>query len=234
MDVRGRAGYEESPFAAARRVLSWPACLNVRDLGGFRTEAGVSFPMRAFVRMDNPCRLTDTGTQALLSYGIRTLIDLRATYELAIDPPIFASLDPRAVLVEYVHRPFFEQDEWHSSPAAAQTLTAGMYIDMLESFKSRVGAIFHALADAPFGGVAFHCHSGKDRTGLISALVLRLAGVSASDVVEDYALSSDFLRDESAHWIEHGPGERAEREREIQKHLSRREVMDEVLRHLTD
>jgi protein-tyrosine phosphatase len=184
--------------------------------------------------MDNPCRLTDAGIRALLAHGIRTLIDLRASYELAIDPPLFAHPGPHADSVLYLHRPFFEQEEWDASPAATEERTAQMYIYMLESFRHRAGAIMQAMVDAPPGGVAFHCHSGKDRTGLIAALLLALAGVPAGEISADYALSSEFLQVESAWWIEHGPGERQDREREIQQHASRRGVMENVLHSLTD
>lgn len=50
-----------------------------------------------------------------------------------------------------------------------------------------------AIADAPIGGVVIHCHAGKDRTGLITALALSIAGVEPSVIAEDYAATDVHL-----------------------------------------
>jgi protein-tyrosine phosphatase len=55
-----------------------------------------------------------------------------------------------------------------------------------------------AIADAPVGGVVIHCHAGKDRTGLITALALGIAGVEASVIAEDYAATDVFLAEHYA------------------------------------
>ena len=64
---------------------------------------------------------------------------------------------------------------------------------MLDRFQKNIGEILTAAADAPAGAVAFHCHSGKDRTGLIAALTLELVGVADTDIAADYALSDRYL-----------------------------------------
>jgi protein tyrosine/serine phosphatase len=69
-----------------------------------------------------------------------------------------------------------------------------MYEVMLERFKPQIAAILQAIADAPAGGVVVHCHAGKDRTGLVVALSLDLAGVSVEAIAEDYALSDQYLQ----------------------------------------
>lgn len=51
------------------RTLHWPACYNVRDLGGLPTAAGCVTRWRVIIRLDIPARLTDAGQQALLDYG---------------------------------------------------------------------------------------------------------------------------------------------------------------------
>ncbi|MFV7878499.1 tyrosine-protein phosphatase, partial [Enterococcus faecium] len=62
-----------------------------------------------------------------------------------------------------------------------------LYIEALERRGAAIVAVLEALAEAPDGTVLFHCTAGKDRTGLIAALVLALAGVDAETIVDDYA-----------------------------------------------
>jgi protein-tyrosine phosphatase len=86
-----------------------------------------------------------------------------------------------------------------------------------------------AIAGAPEGGVLVHCAAGKDRTGLISALLLGLVGVPAVTIAADYALTAELLRPRDQEWLEHGPGERAEREALAARFAPTTEVMLEVL-----
>ena len=76
------------------RLLPWEGCLNVRDLGGCVTRDGRETRWRAVIRADTLCRLSATGVQALLDYGIRTIIDLRSADERATDPNPFAAPHP--------------------------------------------------------------------------------------------------------------------------------------------
>jgi protein tyrosine/serine phosphatase len=69
-----------------------------------------------------------------------------------------------------------------------------MYNVMLERFSSQIVAIMQAVATAVPGSVLIHCHAGKDRTGLVIALLLALAGVPGQAIAEDYAASHLYLR----------------------------------------
>ena len=68
------------------RQLVWDACFNVRDIGGYRLRSGGCTRWGRFVRADNLCRLTLTGRAALVNYGVRTVIDLRAP--VSSSPPL--------------------------------------------------------------------------------------------------------------------------------------------------
>jgi protein-tyrosine phosphatase len=82
--------------------------------------------------------------------------------------------------------------------------------------------------------VLIHCAAGKDRTGLISALLLGLVGVPAETIAADYAMTAELLRPRDEEWLENGPGERAEREVMLAWFTPTAEVMLEVLEQLDE
>ena len=188
------------------RDLVWDGCLNVRDLGGLPTEDGGETQFGAIVRADSVRQLSAGGWQALVDHGIRTVVDLRGHDELEEDPP--AELP-----VEVVHVPFLEGDaaEWRAisaeldaAVAAAPdvpTATRDVYLIFLERFRANVAAAVRAVANAPTGGVVIHCAGGKDRTGLLSAFLLHLAGVDDDDIAADYAVSEERLRSRHEGWF---------------------------------
>jgi protein-tyrosine phosphatase len=189
------------------RDLVWDGCLNVRELGGLPTQDGGETRLGAVVRADSVGLLSDNGWRALVNHGIRTVIDLRGEYERAEDPP-------REVPVEVVHVPFLEasEAEWEeigkeleaaveAAPDVA-TATRDVYLIFLERFRSNVAAAVKAVANAPAGGIVIHCAGGKDRTGLLSAFLLHLAGVGSDEIAADYSLSEERLRPRHEAWFE--------------------------------
>ena len=200
------------------QLLAWDGCLNVRDLGGFPTTAGASTRHRRVVRADSVRQLSDEGWRALVAYGIRTVVDLRLPSERDADPP--AELP-----VEVVHAPFLQEHEPHEwaeidaiGAAAGDdhvAATRDVYLALLERNRPGVAAAVDAVASAPAGGVLVHCHAGKDRTGLVSAFLLDLAGVERRLIADDYALTGVLLADVLSEWVEEAPdaAERARRRR---------------------
>ena len=94
----------------------------------------------------------------------------------------------------------------------AATATRDVYLIFLESFKHNVAAAIRAVAQAPEGGVVVHCMGGKDRTGLITAFLLHIAGVDTEQIAADYALSEERLKPRHEEWFANAETE-AERER---------------------
>jgi len=189
------------------RDLVWDGCLNVRDLGGLDTANGGRTRYGAVVRADDVHQLSDEGWRALVAHGIRTVLDLRGDHEREDDPP--AELP-----VEVVHVPFMEasEAEWEeiaeeieaaavAAPDVASS-TRDVYLIFLERFKANVAAAVRALAQAPEGGIVIHCVGGKDRTGLLVAFLLHLAGVDDREVAADYALSEERLLSRHQGWFE--------------------------------
>ena len=189
-----------------QRELGWEGILNARDLGGHRTEDGAETRYGSIVRADSVRRLTDAGWAALLDYGIRTVVDLRGDHEMDEDAP--AHID-----VVVVHVPFMEANDrefeeiQHEVETAAEaapdvaTATRDVYLIFLEHFKKNVAAGIRAVAQAPTGGVVVHCAGGKDRTGLLTAFLLHLAGVDVEQIAADYALSEERLKPRHEEWF---------------------------------
>lgn len=173
--------------------LLWDACYNVRDLGGLPTTDGRRTRSHALIRSDILARLTSTGKQALLDYGVATVIDLRWPDEVAGEPSAFALGTPqpgepvyRILPVENRNSPDIEQIDSAPSQTEKYTLT-------LDFCRPELAAIVGAVAAAPAGGVLLHCHAGKDRTGIVAALLLGLVGVPDGVIAADYAASEAQL-----------------------------------------
>jgi protein-tyrosine phosphatase len=207
------------------RKLAWDGCLNVRDLGGHVTEGGGRTRHGAVVRADSVRSLTDAGWESLVAHGVRRIVDLRLDRERAEDAP-------REVPVEVVHVQVVDE----SVPGAAELLeststTEDFYLAALELFHERWARAVAAVGDAPEGGVVVHCHGGKDRTGIVVALLLRLVGVSVDDVATDYGETTANLAALNAEWIA-GAEDEDERERRILFSRSEPETMEAVVREL--
>ncbi|HET7556132.1 MAG TPA: tyrosine-protein phosphatase, partial [Gaiellaceae bacterium] len=80
--------------------------------------------------------------------------------------------------------------------------TRDAYLIFLEHFRANVAAAFAAVADAPDGAVVIHCVGGKDRTGLLCAFLLQLAGVPDDEIADDYALSEERLLPRHQGWLD--------------------------------
>jgi len=196
-----------------KRDLDWDGCLNVRDLGGHPTGDGGATRFGSIVRADSIRQLTDEGWNDAVDYGVRTVVDLRDDTERETDPP-------RELPVDVVHVPFFDQEpkvfeEVEAAATAAPdyaTATRDVYLVFLEHFRANVAKAFSAVARAPDGTVVIHCVGGKDRTGLLTAFVLDVAGVGDDEIAADYELSEQRLQPRHDRWLEEAETE-AERER---------------------
>jgi protein-tyrosine phosphatase len=211
------------------RRLAWEGVLNARDLGGYRTSDGRETRWGAVVRSDSLAALTPAGRDALVDYGVRAMVDLRLPDEVAERPNPFAEPDTHGI--GYTNVSFIDPA---ATPPEDVTTLADDYKAMLDRFQPAVAAVMAAIADAPEGGVLVHCAAGKDRTGLVSALLLGLVGVAPETIAADYALTAECLRPRDEEWLENGPGDRAEREELLMRFAPTAGVLLEVLDHLND
>jgi protein-tyrosine phosphatase len=183
------------------RPLAWDACYNVRDLGGYPTMSGRRIRPQALVRADNLNRLSSAGQAALRAYGVRTIIDLRLDHEVERDPNPFAASQGPAGEPRYLRLPLLDPE----TDAALDAVESPreQYILIVERNKERVAAVVKAVAASlEAGGVLVHCHGGKDRTGIVVALLLSLVGAPRGTIVDDYALTEARLEAPNRIWLE--------------------------------
>lgn len=214
------------------RHLDLPACFNVRDLGGYQTADGRPTRWRAVLRGDNLCWLTPDSAAALVGYGVRTVIDLRHPTEVAAAPHPFAARRAAGDPV-YLNLTLSEPGDRDLRRRLDEARTnAEAYRLILDRGLHRIAAILRAMAEAPDGGILFHCNAGKDRAGLIAALLLRLVGVPPQTVAHDYALSESRLRPYYASVIKKVPDDADGLARLAERLASRPETMLAMLAHL--
>lgn len=167
---------------------------NMRDLGGYINAQGAPVPWRQFLRSDSLHNLDEGEPQRLHFEGLRMVIDLRTAREVRDAPSKLEGMRG----VEWVNLPLFDA----LSPAALAEVDVpdghpllAMYITAIETRGDAVAAILARMAQLREGAVAFNCTAGKDRTGVIAALLLGLAGVSHTDTVADYAMTAEMIPD---------------------------------------
>lgn len=168
---------------------SLPGLYNLRDAGGYRTIDRRVVRRRRIWRSDSPHSLDSSGQAALRALGIRTLIDLRTTVETTRQP---LRLAPDSGL-RYRHRPLFE--DWrallHEGEAGPDLIRYNELL--LDRCQPALRAVFEEIAAPETGAVLIYCTAGKDRTGLVIALLLALAGVPTATITADYAASYHYL-----------------------------------------
>jgi protein-tyrosine phosphatase len=168
------------------RHLAWEGCWNARDLGGLRLRDGGQTRWRTTVRMDSPQRLTAKAWQEIWDYGIRTVIDLRNSEEIRPDSRP-DGITTRQVPLDKEKDPDFVLER-------GLDCTPLHYPAFLERFPDRVADVFRAIAAAEPGGIVYHCAAGRDRTGVITLVLLALAGVEPEDIAADNMLSGPRLK----------------------------------------
>lgn len=158
---------------------------NMRDLGGFPGLNGRMVKTEMLYRASSLHRLDDE--QAWGDFDAKCVIDLRYDRERDAFPlPAF--------ITDYLHAPILP-DHWKSDEEArklpADQYLVAVYHEMLELGGDAVRTILDALAFGDTYPAVFFCMAGKDRTGVVAAIVLDLLGVSESDIADDFALSGD-------------------------------------------
>jgi protein-tyrosine phosphatase len=168
-------------------VLTAPGTFNLRDVGGYPAQDGV-VRWGVLFRSGGLQRLDDAGRAALLALGLRTVVDLREQQELDRDPDALGGTG----LTE-VHVPVYRGAAGSVATLPAVPTLEQLYLLMLEDCAPGLVAAVRELARPEVLPGLVHCAAGKDRTGLVVALVLSALGVPDDVVAEDYGLTSQHL-----------------------------------------
>lgn len=170
-------GYKRLPLSCA---------YNVRDIGGYPVRNGGMTKWGTFLRSERLDHVTESDTSFLYRYGIRTVIDLRLRSEF------------EKTNIKYISDIFSSNGIMHISIPFIDTydnITIHFYIHMIENGKKNIRKLFEYIGERlTYGGILYNCFAGKDRTGVLSALLLMLCGVSELDVLADYMVSSVYLK----------------------------------------
>jgi len=176
---------------AAMRHWPLPDTHNIRDLGGYARGTGEpastagETQWRRLLRGEALHTLRADSAKALVDEGLVLVIDLRGPHETSVTPHPFRDYPGVA------YRNVVVFDALAPIALAKPPFEMGRrYCDALDNCGPRLAEVLRAIIAAPPGIVLFHCTAGKDRTGVIAALMLLLAGVSHDDIAADYALTA--------------------------------------------
>ena len=179
-----------------RRALALEEGENVRDLGGYSTVDGRITQWGRFVRSGDMDGLSEADQAQLLAHGITTVIDLRMAWEIAEKPNVFSTSEEVRFLVHDFWGDRFDDYRSLDKTAAPEQKLADLYCAGLVKSGFVMAEIMTTFADGPEHGFTFHCRSGKDRTGLVAALLLAIAGVPDETICADFALTAAYLNSE--------------------------------------
>ncbi len=171
------------------RLINLSAVHNFRDLGGYPTADGRQTVWRKVFRADGLYRLTNEDVAALRPLALQTVIDLRTPDELSESGTFPLDQHP----VDFHHLSIIDHtwdlDEAHQFSGDQSAFLQSKYHLMLQQGGQRVGQALRILSAQENSPVVFHCAAGKDRTGLVAALLLSGLGVDDEIVKADYGLS---------------------------------------------
>lgn len=157
---------------------------NMRDIGGYTIGNKEIVREETIIRSNCITNLDDREIEELIQMNFTTIIDLRSNDEITNKKGIFVGNNK----FNYYHVGIKGDGRLPNSKDAV----LDSYIEMLEG-KEKIKELFDILADTT-SGVIYYCNAGKDRTGVVTACILKLLGVNEKDIIVDYLASGVFLK----------------------------------------
>lgn len=161
---------------------------NLRDLGGYATKDGLVTNWNKFLRSSHLTDMTTEDIEFLTARGLTTVIDLRHELELENDPNPTANHPG----IYYYHNSLLPSDIASKIDYTDDLLLGALYIEILKNYNG-IRGVFKQIINHIDGTILYHCTAGKDRTGVISMLILGLAGVSKEDIISNYEVSYTYM-----------------------------------------
>lgn len=185
---------------------------NMRDIGGIVTRSGRRINEGVFIRSNVPVGLSDADLSFLMETRLTTVIDLRSLHEIQT-----RKSDLNDTRFRYRHI-----EVKGAAPPESESKIPEGYLEIIGD-TSTVGTIMETMARAP-GGVIFHCNAGKDRSGVLSMLLLLYADAYDEDIIADYQVSHTFIGADVLRYLKQHP------ELPAWAGQSKAEYMEETLR----
>jgi protein-tyrosine phosphatase len=185
--IAGRAGRNTQHFhdlaTADGRRIELAGLSNLRDLGGYPAAGGAVLRWHTLFRSDAPHRLDVDGLAALAGLNLRTIIDLRTHAETEMAPSVLDGLSARTMHISVLGV------DLASLPLELDAI----YRYMIDECGGAIANAIKVLCMADALPALVHCSAGKDRTGIVIALILAVLGVPEELIAADYALSASYL-----------------------------------------
>lgn len=174
------------------RFIDLQGCVNFRDVGGYRNRKGQTVAWRRMFRSDSLHLMSDEDIRSVYqTLGVVTLIDLRNSDETQRDGyrsslPITANYHHLSLLEQYAVKIYEPGDD----PSARLTTT---YLWILANSGHLIAQALNTMAEEPNLPALFHCTAGKDRTGVLAAMLLGILDVDEEQIMADYALTNHTM-----------------------------------------
>lgn len=183
--------YPPAVNRAPDRRIAFEGVSNFRDLGGYRTRSGPAVRWGLVFRADGLHGLSQADLAVYHRLGLRAVYDLRGDVEREERPNPVPSRQ-LTVLGRPAGSPRPEGPPAARSVADGEGVLRDLYVGLVDHAAVQIGALYTALGDDGGLPAVFHCHAGKDRTGVVAALLLEALGVDRETVLDDYELTARY------------------------------------------
>jgi protein tyrosine/serine phosphatase len=182
------------------RRIPLEGAVNFRDLGGYQAADGRRIRWRTLFRADSLSRLSPADRSVLRQLGVATVIDLRTSYELE-----GGRFPVEEIPVGFHHVPLLDTLPSPEKFDLAPGMLAAQYAEIARDAAPQIARVLTIVAERHAHPVIVHCTAGKDRTGVLVAVLLSLLGVDEQTVVHDYAQSAEAMEALRAKLVERYP-----------------------------
>jgi len=181
----GGVATEPAPGGSPDRHITLEGAVNFRDLGGYPAAGGRRVRWRTLFRADGLSNLTRADHAVIRRLGVATVVDLRTSLEVER-----GRFPVEEIPVGFHHVPLLDAVPDAEAFERAPGFLATQYREIAERAAGRIGAVLRILAERQAHPVIVHCTAGKDRTGVLVAVLLGVLGVDDETIVTDYTLSA--------------------------------------------